>query len=101
MICCLCLQTLSISRANGDWCPQIEKHMATSVRGNLPQKSSTVLSEPKYRPPNSKFLDSPLETRQGVEPFYSNQASAHQSDHKCKEPSVNEEILASPLNDEQ
>ena len=50
-------------------------------------------------PPKQKFLESP--TWQGVEPFYSNQASTHQSNHKCKEPSVNKEILASPLNDVQ
>ena len=67
----------------------------------LLQNSSTVLSEPKFGPPDEKFLDSPLEKWQGVKPFYSNQASPHQSDHKCKEPSVNEEILASPLNDVQ
>ena len=48
------------SRANGDWLSQIEKHIVvsafslTSGRGlgksKLPQKSSTVLSEPKFGP---------------------------------------------------
>ena len=41
----------SISRANGDQRSQIEKHVAVSVKSDLPQKSSTVLSEPKSGPP--------------------------------------------------
>ena len=53
----------SISRTNGDRRSQIEKHVVVSVRSNLPQKSSTVLSEPKFGPPNKKFLDPPLVTR--------------------------------------
>ena len=96
----LCLQSSS-SCANSNLRLPIEKHVVISVRSNLPQKSSTVLSEPKFGPPNPKFLDLPLETWQGVEPFYNNQASTHQSNHKCKQPSVNKEILASPLNDVQ
>ena len=58
----LCSQS-SNSRANSDRRSQIEKHVAVSVRNNLPQKSSTVLSEPKFGPsppPNKKFLDPPL-----------------------------------------
>ena len=39
---------------------QIEKHVVVSVSSNLPEKSSTVLSEPKFGPPNQKFLDPPL-----------------------------------------
>ena len=100
MIRCLSLQS-SISGTNGDWRSQIEKHVVISVRSNLAQKSSTDRSEPKFGGANPAILDWGVETWQGVEPFYSNQASTHQSDHKCKEPSVNEEILASPLNDVQ
>ena len=51
------------SAGNGDRRSQIEKHVAVSVRNNLPLKSSTVLSEPKFGsppPPNQKFLDPPL-----------------------------------------
>ena len=36
---------------NGDRRSQIEKHVAVSVRNNLPLKSSTVLSEPKFGSP--------------------------------------------------
>ena len=50
----------SISRANGDRRSEIEKHVVVSVRSDLPQKSSTVLSEPKFGPPNQIFLDPPL-----------------------------------------
>jgi len=32
-------------------------------RSNLPQKSPAVLSEPKFEPPNEKFLDPPLSTQ--------------------------------------
>ena len=39
---------------------QIEKHVIVSGSSNLPQKSSTVLSEPKFGSPNQKFLDPPL-----------------------------------------
>ena len=35
---------------NGDRRSQIEKRVAVSVRNNLRQKSSTVLSEPKFGP---------------------------------------------------
>ena len=41
----------SISRANGNQRSQIEKHVTVSVKCDLPQKSSTVLSEPKFGPP--------------------------------------------------
>ena len=34
-------------------------------RSNLPQKGPTVLSEPKFGPPNQKFLDPPL-----LSPFF-------------------------------
>ena len=34
---------------------QIEKHVVVSVSSNLPEKSSTVLSEPKFGPPQSKI----------------------------------------------
>ena len=34
-------------RATGDRRSQLEKHVAVSVRSNMPQKSSTFLSEPK------------------------------------------------------
>ena len=46
----LCSQS-SISRADGDQRSQIKKHVVVSVRSNLPQKSLTVLSEPKFGPP--------------------------------------------------
>ena len=39
------------SAGNGDRRSQIEKHVAVSVRNNLPLKSSTVLSEPKFGSP--------------------------------------------------
>ena len=55
----LCSQS-NISGANGNQHLQIEKHMIVSVRSNLPQKSSAVLSEPKFGPPNKKFLDPPV-----------------------------------------
>ena len=32
-----------------------KKHVVASVRSNLPQKSSTVLSEPKFEPSQSKI----------------------------------------------
>ena len=54
----------SISRANGERRSQIEKHVVVSVRSNLPQKSSTVLSEPKFGPPQSNVPGSTPE--QGV-----------------------------------
>ena len=38
-------------RADGDQRSQIKKHVVVSVRSNLPQKSLTVLSEPKFGPP--------------------------------------------------
>ena len=41
----------SIFRVNGDRRSEIEKHVVVSVRSDLPQKSSTVLSEPKIGPP--------------------------------------------------
>ena len=52
----------SIFRSSEDQHSQIEKHMVICVRRNLPQKSSTVLSEPKFGPPllTKKFLDLPL-----------------------------------------
>ena len=50
----------SISRANSNRHSQIEKHVAVFVRSNMPQKSPTVPSEPKFGPPNQKFLDLPL-----------------------------------------
>ena len=43
------------SRANGDRRSQVEKHVVFSVRSNLPYKSSTVLSEPKFGPLQSKI----------------------------------------------
>ena len=62
------LSNLCISRANGNWLSQIEKHVVvsafsvTSGRGvgksNLPQKRSTVLSEPKCGPPPSPMKNS-------------------------------------------
>ena len=36
--------------ATGDRRSQLEKHVAVCVRSNLPQKSSTVLCEPKFGP---------------------------------------------------
>ena len=60
MICSPCSQR-GISRANGDWHSQIEKHVVVSLRSDLPPKRSTVLSEPKFvSPPGEKFLDLPL-----------------------------------------
>ena len=49
------LKLPSISRANGERRSQIEKHVVVSVRSNLPLKISTVLSEPKFGPPQSKI----------------------------------------------
>ena len=49
------LKLPSISRANGERRSPIEKHVVVSVRSNLPQKSSTVLSEPKFGSPQSKI----------------------------------------------
>ena len=49
----------SIFRANGDRRSEIEKHVVVSVRSDLPQKSSTVLSKPKFGPRNQIFLDPP------------------------------------------
>ena len=55
----LCSQS-NTSRANGDRPSQIERHVVVSVRSNnLPQKCSTVLTEPKFGPPQQKFLDPP------------------------------------------
>ena len=50
----------SISRAIGDRRSKIEKHVFISVRRNLPKNSSTVLSEPKSGPPQSKIPGSVL-----------------------------------------
>ena len=44
---------------NSDRCSQFEKHIIVSVRSKLPQKCSTVLSEPKFGPPNNKSLICP------------------------------------------
>ena len=43
---------------------QISQNVVVSVRSNLPQKSSTVLSEPKFGPPQSNVPGSTPE--QGV-----------------------------------
>ena len=43
---------------------QISQNVVVSVRSNLPQKSSTVLSEPKFGPPQSNVPESTAE--QGV-----------------------------------
>ena len=55
MICSPPLAKHFISRANGERRSQIEKHVVVSVRSNLPLKISTVLSEPKVGPPQSKI----------------------------------------------
>ena len=55
----------AVYRANGDGRSQLEKQVVVSVRSNLPQKSSTVLSAPKFGPPNQTFLDPPLQKPHG------------------------------------
>ena len=66
----LCWQS-SISRANGDRCSQVEKHVVVSVRSNLPQKSSTVLSEPKFRHPPPAPASCPNQKNSWIRPWTS------------------------------
>ena len=64
MICSPLLAKQYFSRQKATGVHRISKgYMVVSVRSNLPQKSSTVLSEPKLDPPppNEKFVDPPLQ----------------------------------------
>ena len=42
--------------ATGDRRSQIKKHVVVSVRNNLPQKSSTVVSNPQWKIPGSPWI---------------------------------------------